>query len=247
MENRPLITLTFVSGSPGVDAELYERFMQWVDEVYIPIGMKSSDITGTDRCQIVKESPEYPQAGTIRHCANFEAWERYQKLPEREAIRGDLSAWENRGVQETIWSAGYELERSFRSIPRLQENRADTKIDNAPIMHLEGYRLSAEEQEKYGKWLSDYGYNVFIPLFIRLPGFKGYDFFKDKGLKRRETREVEYPSNLSIFYFENLKAYEDYKKSQELVIFQKALRTVFPRGLKYKWYVQYQLVKSWRK
>lgn len=35
--------------------------------------------------------------------------------------------------------------------------------------------------------------------------------------------------------------------SRELVIFQKFLKTVFPRGLIYKWDVQYQLAKSWRK
>jgi hypothetical protein len=61
------------------------------------------------------------------------------------------------------------------------------------------------------------------------------------------ARERECPSNLSIMYFENLKSYEAYTKSQELVIYQKALRTVFPAGLNYKWYVQYQLDRNWRK
>ena len=48
-------------------------------------------------------------------------------------------------------------------------------------------------------------------------------------------------------YFGDIKSFETYAKSAALVAFNKALRTVFPYGLNYKWYVEYQLVKSWRK
>jgi hypothetical protein len=42
-------------------------------------------------------------------------------------------------------------------------------------------------------------------------------------------------------------SFENYRKSPELVAFQKAIRNVFPNGLSLKWYVQYQLMQSWRK
>lgn len=233
---------------PGVDAELLRRFRQWVIEVYSPMLLKISAVTGVDNYQIVRESPQYPSYGSIVHHQNLKMLEDSLNAPERNAVFEEFSNWAKRGVQEGIWARAYELTRSFRSEPRLLGSRADSRIDNAPIMHLEGHHLSPEEQEKYSKWLSDYGYNVFIPLFVKFPGLKGYDCYQDTGLKSGlPARESEYPPCLSIVYFENLKAFEDYTKSPELVTFQKAIRAVFPLGLELKWYVQYQLVKSWRK
>jgi hypothetical protein len=60
-------------------------------------------------------------------------------------------------------------------------------------------------------------------------------------------REQEYPRYLSVIYFENMPDIDNYEKSTELAALQKSLRGVFPRGLNYKWYVQYQLTKSFKK
>jgi hypothetical protein len=247
MGNMPVIYMSFVRPTPGADAEMIERRRRWTTEVYIPMNMKITGVTGYDTYRILKESPEYPSSGSIGHYENPKAWEDSEKSPERIAVREEHDAWEKRGVREGIWAAAYELERSFRKESGSSGDRADTKIENAPIMHLEAYRPTPEEQEKYVKWLSNFGYE-FVPLFMKLAGLKGYDFFKDTGHEvMGEVRETEYPAYLSIQYFENLKSFEDYTKSKELVIFQKALRNVFPRGLNYKWYVQYQLAQSWRK
>ena len=247
MENAPVIMMSFGSPTPGTDVELYERFEQWVIEVYIPMRMKFVERMGTDFCQIIQESFEYPRNGTVSHYKNLDSWENSQKTQERNAVMEEIRSWQNRGVMEQIWSPVYELERSFRGDQKLEGDRVDTRIADAPIMHLEGYRLSSIEQKKYENWLAEHGYNVFIPLFVKLPGIRGYDTYKITGSRFVEAREIEYPSHLSIVYFENLKAYEDYARSRELMVFQKALRSVFPLGPNVKWHVQYQLVKSWRK
>jgi heme-degrading monooxygenase HmoA len=196
----------------------------------------------------IPNRPEYPLFGGILHYENNEIRESYRKTPESQAMRGEITAWTKRGIVDYIWRISYELIKSIRS-GAISSFKEGTIIDNAPIMHIEAYLLSPEEEEKYAKWLNEYGFNIFLPLFLKVPGLKGYDCFKclndTKG--SGEARETKYPPFLSIVYFENQEAFENYTKSAELVVFQKGLRNVFPRGPVYKWYVQYKLNQSLRK
>jgi hypothetical protein len=116
-------------------------------------------------------------------------------------------------------------------------------------MHLEAYRLSREDQEKFNKWFTEYGLNIFIPLFVKQPGVKGYDYYKltEFQVRAMNARETEYPAFLSVVYFENIQAFEKYEQSPELTTFNKTMRNVFPLGLNHSWYVQYQLIHSLRK
>jgi len=84
---------------------------------------------------------------------------------------------------------------------------------------------------------------------MKLPGIKGYDFFKDTGIRVVPTfREKDYPTYLSVVYFQDVKAFENYEKSTEVATLRKNLMQVFPPlGPNFKWYVQYRLEKSLRK
>jgi len=95
--------------------------------------LKNTGISGADRYQIIRESPEYPRRGTVTHYVGLKACEDELKSPERDAVRDELSAWENRGVREGIWSAVYELVRGFRSEPSSSGIKADTKIAGGRI------------------------------------------------------------------------------------------------------------------
>jgi len=248
MENRPIITISANSPAPGADAEVYERHLKWRLEVYGPLTLKIPEVLGHDQYKIVKENREYPFIVNLVHYKNVKDWSAFAPSSIGTGITKDLRSWEERGIVEFIWHPAYALLRSFRSNPSSSSSNETTMIENAPIMYLEAFRLSQEEQEKYHKWFTDYGCNLFMPLIMKLPGLLGYDWYEDTGLRRRqELRELEYPRYLSIIYFENLKAYEDFIKSPELAALQKSMRNVFPRGLNLKWHVQYQLEKSWKK
>lgn len=247
MGNRPAINFGARSPAPGADAEAYGRYRKWWLEVYSQILIKSPKMLGNDHYQIVRVNLEYPEMIMINHYKNLEDMRTHWASSESAITNKEVDSWRERGIIEQIWSAAYALMRSFRSSPASTGNE-DTRIDNAPIMHMEAYRLSPEEQERYAKWFYEYGPPIFIPLFMKLPGLKGYDFYEDTGLRRRQdARELKNPKYLSIIYFESMKAYEDFIKSPELAGFHKAMRSVFPRGLKYEWYVQYQLIQSRRK
>lgn len=115
-------------------------------------------------------------------------------------------------------------------------------------MHIEAYRFSAGDAAKYEKWFAEYAFNIFIPLFMKLPGIKGYDHYKDTGIRIAQAfREKDYPAYMSIAYLDNLEAFRNYEKSPELANFRKNLKNVFPDGKGYQWWVQYQLIKNWRK
>jgi hypothetical protein len=247
MENAPVININFINIAPSVDEDTAGRYEKWVKEAYMPIIMKTVEITGADRYALVRSSREYPSMGVVRHYGNMVTFENYSRTSVNKDINEDLNAWSKRGVREGAWSAAYELVHGFRAGASFQGEIKDTKIENAPLMHLEGYRMSLEEAERFNKWFDTYS-RVFMPLFIKNCGLKGYDYFKYSGLAPAvSAKETEYPSHISILYFENIEAFEHFDRSSEQSSFQSALRTIFPLGLNYKWYVQYRLTQSWRK
>ncbi len=247
MENTSAIGLTFRSPAPGADLDVWNRYLKWSTEVYAPMMVKLPMVSAMYHYRIIRETPEYPLYGTITPSKNKEGRESFYRTPERIAIESEITAWTKSGIVDYFWRVSYELMKSIRSGP-FSKFEEGIIIDNAPFIHLEAYLLSLEQEEKYGKWLNDYGFNVFLPLFLKVPGLKGYDCFKCFDVKGvAEARETKYPLYLSIVYFENQEAFDNYAKSAELVVLQKGLRNVFPRGPIYKWYVQYKLVQSLRK
>jgi hypothetical protein len=248
MDVKPFITMIFNSATPAADHEISERYNQWANEFYLPLYVKIPGVTGADRYAIVQPNPQYPEAGSFFHVESLGAWENVSRSPERLAINADLLAWEKRHVREYIWMAGYQLVKSIRSkIIESRENK-DTKIEKAPFMHLEAYHLAPADRERFFNWFSEFGWNGCVPLLVKLPGLKGYDFLENAEIKPViPVREMDYPPYLSIMYFEDKASFENYTHSQELAIFQKTMRNVFPLGLGLEWYVQYQLIKSFRK
>jgi hypothetical protein len=165
------------------------------------------------------------------------------------AIQAELKAWTERGIVEFIWRARYVLLKSLKKTPTTPPLQVTAQQQNT-IIHLEAYCLTGEKEVLYGKWLQEYGFGVFFPLFLRMPGITGFDCFQHLDVKANpagRARVTKYPLYLSLVTFENLEAFDNYTRSAELAASQKALRNIFPLGLDYRWYVQYQLVRSWRK
>jgi hypothetical protein len=250
MENKPIFNISLVSRTPGADPEVFARYQKWVTEVYIPMFIKIPEVTGVDRYHIIRETLQYPSWGSANHYTNRQGFENQMKNLVVMSLQEDLAAWVKRGIRDSIWSAAYEQIKSYRSGSAFPVNKLDTRIDNAPIMSLEAFSLSPEQEDKYFEWFNEYGCNIFLPFFIKFPGLKGYDWYQYLGSgfgRRSGTRVENYPKYLSALYFDNIQAFNDFVNSQELASFLKAMRSVFPRGLEYRWYVQYQLTQSWRK
>jgi hypothetical protein len=247
MENAPVIHIAANKVLP----EYRERYMGWVFEAYWPLLMKSTWLKAIDTFSIVKENPEYNITMTIFYFDSLNSSDNYRKSAEYAAWVKDLATTWQPARAEIFWRARYEQIASFKNTLDISLNIKGEKTPNPPVILLEGYRLSPETEEKYNTWFAKWGHEVYIPLLMKLSGLKQYVQYRlasyniTDGLAPR--RPVEYPPYLNIFTFENLKACEEYEKSLELAALKGATQALLPRGLDYKWYVQYQLMKSWRK
>jgi heme-degrading monooxygenase HmoA len=246
VENNPAIFVTSASPVPGADAVVWERHLRWANEVYMPLQMKIPECTGYDAYRVIREHPDYGIRLSLNHYHSLRDYKTAQEAAEQKAIIGEIESWRERGIRDQFWSAAFALLKSYRNRPVFNIDNRDTRIENAPIIHLEAYRLSAAELEQYLKWFNDFAGPVFMPLIMKLPGLAGYDWYKDTGLRTRQG-EWEYPEFFSLIYFENFEAFDNYTKSPELAGFQKALRSLIPRRLGYVWYIQYELTHSLRK
>jgi hypothetical protein len=248
MESPPVVTMLFSSPAPGVDPVLFDRFMKWQLEVYAPLTMQQPHILSWAHYKIVKETPQYPSYGYIMHYTSKEEADKNDAMPALKAVMADTASWLKQGIFERFWRARYELLKSGGNRPEAGLS-AKAVNKSAALAHLEACVLSPEEEAKYGEWLEQYGFNIFLPLQLDVPGLIGYEIFKyttsnlDYYMSGK-AKETSYPPYLSIIYFDSAGAFENYTSSAELVMYQKALRNVFPLGPLYKWYVQYQLVKS---
>jgi len=136
---------------------------------------KLPEIKAIERYSIINRNPEYPSNGSIAYYDRLEDWEKRLAAPDEVSIRvrQDLAAWQKRKVMEFIWSATYRLLAKYRTDKVTTENKMDTRIENATVMHMEAYRLSEEDHKKYNKWLEEFAFNIFGPCSYRFRVLKG--------------------------------------------------------------------------
>jgi hypothetical protein len=249
MEDAPTIRII----SRRLQPEYDEKYHQWLLGAYYPLLINVPGFEQIAHYRIVKENPQYNRQLGIFHYKNRE--DQLKPRSDQRLIDVQKDAETTFGGRyELLWFVAYQQIANYkRDTPKTATNEMP-EVEDSPVIHLEGYYFSNPEQERYDTWFSKWGQEVFIPLMIRLPGLKEYIRYKliDPGLTglldfNHSKRPIEYPTCLSIITFENIKAFENYESSLELAAFKSAVQAPFPLGLNYQWYVQYQLVKSWRK
>jgi hypothetical protein len=146
----------------------------------------------------------------------------------------------------TLWSALFELKMSFRNgAVFTPPGKEITAANSAPIIYLSAFDVSPFLHDKYEEWFSHWGYDIFLPLFMKLPGITGYDLYKFIQIHKHTTTSKllanDYPVFVSILYFEKPNDLENFKKSRELAAFQKVMLADFSGALNTKWDVAYEL------
>jgi hypothetical protein len=240
MESTPLITIAATTTSPADE----ERYRKWIDEVYSPLTLKYNLSSGMDVYTLVKENAEYPQRISLICHSAFGEWNNYISSPVWADIRKDAYTTFKR---EVIWMGVYQLTRSFHGVLSLRDEKQTTFVDDAPVMHLLGLKLSVEKEE-FNAWFKEWGAKVYVPIMMKLPGLKAANFYTFTGRSSQpEIKDPGYPDFLSLWYFDTLAAFHNFEESPELMAFMKSLKSDFPGGVSLKWNVQYELYKSFRK
>jgi len=248
MENAPTIRIRTIR----FKHEYEERYRNWLLEAYFPLLITIPGIEELDYYQTVKKNPIYAKNLSIFHYANQRTAVEIRSDQRWKDITKDAETWGGR--IETVWMPAYQQITIIKKDLTNQIRNPISEADKSMIIHMEGYAFSNPEQEIYDAWIDKSGQEAFIPLMMRLPGLREFTLYKlidvdPTGLTDvfRTKRPVEYPSRLSILTFDNLKAFDNYENSLELAAYNRAIEAPFPFGLNYQWYVQYQLVRSYKK
>jgi len=242
MENAPHIMLV----GRNIPADSEDRYFKWYDEVYNILYMKIPGYAGIDNYRVAKQTLDYPGIFSIQHLKNRRSVEEASKNPDRQALQKDHNATFYR--IEWVWHEVYFLIGSFRNDSNSPEA---TIVENAPIIHIDGYRVPTAEHGKYNQWFIKWASRIYIPLIMNSPGLTAYNCFKLSDFSMRFPGhtyiEAEIPSYVSISYFDNTQSFEQYEASPANAALRRSMELELPGGLNRIWSVEYQLRKSWRK
>jgi hypothetical protein len=227
-----------------------EKWSKWYEASFSPMLMSSGLFLGTDWLDKIEGNPEMAKHITLWYLDNVGSHLDFANSPEWAAYLKDMNTtWG--GKYENDWSAVYLLAKRIGRAP--YDRQTDTAIEDSSVVYLEGLTLLPNEWDNYHRWLYEWGYQYYLPLILKVPGVNEYSRWLFYNIRNGgfptpmpPEEEAKYPADLSVFYFDDMKAFQDFEKSKELLLYRKAIKSEFP-DLSYKWGASYQLHKSWRK
>ncbi len=247
MENAPVICLAGKTVPPALE----EKFNMWRGGTYNPLFLKVPGMKGLDDYTIIKKTLELPGQLEIYH--NGLDFESYKKnvptFKGNQDIARDMMVTFKSVV--SFWLNVYELMGSFRNRLGSVETKDDTVVDEAQIIHIEGYKLPASEHAKYDNWFNVWASRIYVPLLLKVPGVKASNFFRLMDYQSplyawAHFVESDMPPFISVTYFENAASLDGFNQSVEFAAFRHDMELEFPGNLKTIWNTEYQLFSSHR-
>jgi hypothetical protein len=114
------------------------------------------------------------------------------------------------------------------------------EMDNQPVIHIVGRNFKPEDEDRQNEFYQNWFYKTYVPLLGNVTGLRGVDRYQVV------KESPKYPKYIQIFRFDNLKAFQEFDKNEELNAVRRSVDANFP-GTDYAWWVQYQRTISWRK
>lgn len=242
-------------------AEDVEKWNKWVPASTALMEMSSDALLGMERSFHLEEKFTYVSLNFYKDMENYFS---FLRSPERNAMEKDFKiTWG--GKVERTWRALYFVVRRLNLFQRNPIDKGEIvdkatylkqfKEDEAPVLVLKGLSLSTLDWEKYNAWMNEWGYDIFLPMLLKAPGIIEYCRCWLSNVRRESLGppnpshniNPEFPQDLSIIYFENIKAYQNFLISKELAVYEKTLVTAFPNELNYRWDVAFRLARRFTK
>jgi hypothetical protein len=240
MENTPVINVAAAKAPFSEE----ERYRKWLYEAYYPLLIRYHLLSGLDVYTITKENGDYPTHMSIYHYTGFSEWENHINSTVWQDILKDVHTTFHRDI---IWMGVYQIISSFHNISLRPEEKAITLVEDATILHVSGFKLSIEK-EKFNEWFKGKGSRIYMPILMKVPGLKAVNSYSFTNRSTEpEVRDPGYPELLFFWYFDSLKSFHDFEESPELAAFNESIKSTFSDGLTPRWYVQYELFKSFRR
>jgi len=243
-------------------AEFLGDYFKWAKASFAPMLMSTGYFLGVERGVPIEDKLISRRRLSIGYYKDLESYLAHMATPEQDAYYKDINTtW---GGKFERSSSTYLVVRRLKGVQSIPINKGDI-VDkdtylkefaegSEPIVLLRGLGLNSDDWEKYDAWVKEWGYKIYIPLLLKIPGVIEYCrcwlsnvWREGPVVKPGITINTEYPQDLSIIYFENLKAYQNFQKSKELEVYDKNLAAAFPGGLNYKWNNAFQLMVRFSK
>jgi hypothetical protein len=244
MENRPVISFT----GRTAPADIEEKWTMWREGAYIPLYLKAPGVRCIDTYKIIRKTHDLPDYIFIFHGDNFENFKKRQETnQEVAAIDRDMNITFR--TVEQFWRNVYELIRSFRNNGAAVKSM-ESIVDDAQVISIEGYKLPANEYDKYESWFIKWASRIYVPMLLRVSGVKACNFFrlldyKSPNWANDPVIEKDMPRYMSVTYYDNLKLAEDFRQSLDYIAFRRNMELEFA-SLKTVWDTEYQLFSSHR-
>jgi hypothetical protein len=230
-----------------------EKYIKWRGGAYTPMIMAKTAYAGIEHYQVVTENRDYPFTFTLTYFQNLEDRLNSLRTPEYIAYQKDMRTTYS-GKYQYRWSTLYQLVKRVSAGGIAFDKDRDYSPEKAPVILLYGVSFPPDDWERYHQWFNDWGNSIYVPVLLKVPGvieFSRFWLFSTSGgrstPKPGDTLNTDYPQDLAIIYFENLKAYENFAPSREFAAFNKNLAAEFHNGLNYKWNAVYRLMGRWTK
>jgi hypothetical protein len=243
--------------------EAYKDYDKWSKNSLALMLMSSIYRLGMDRWVRLEDRAAYRNWVSASYYSDFEGFIVDSHGLQRTAFSQDVhSTWKDK--YENSWRSVYFLVRRLKgpSVTEIDKGKIIDKTthfrefleEDAPVVLLKGLVLSPEQWERYDDWVNEWGYDIYIPLLLKIPGISEYSRWWLSNIRRdgrppqpEITDTSGFPQDLSIIIFDNLKAYQNFCQSKELAAFNKTLSTAFPEGLNYTRDQAYLLLRRWSK
>jgi hypothetical protein len=225
MENVPVIHI--VASSPRL--EDIAKLTLWYNDVHVPMLMKYG-VKSAERFKILTKNSDYPTFLGIYHYENLQGYENRQSPAATAEIAKDVQAtWPNGyGIRWRVW---YVEHRKW-SAP------GAASLGTGAVIHIVGVNgPGLGKDAEFNRWYD----TTHVPWLMKT------------GTIMQSVRyqiiqpNKDYPAYLAVYYFENPKAFEAFSNHPERLAAIKELDEHWPNGIGRMWWVQYQMMKGWKR
>jgi hypothetical protein len=112
-------------------------------------------------------------------------------------------------------------------------------MENAPVISFVSRYFLPGDEAKHNDYYEKWFFDAYVPFLAENVGLRGAERY------RIIHDNPDYPRYMQLWYFNNLKEYQAFEKSDELMAILSAMDANFP-GTDFRWWVQYRVVKSWQ-
>lgn len=238
MANGPVIMVMGTECPP----EIEEAWSRWYTEKHVPDVLKFSGIRNATRYRIrpgqAKANPECPKYVAIYEYENWQAVEGYNNSPQRQAAVKDWNDnWAPKGAR-LAWRIYYQPIKSWPG--GIQPERPS-------VILLVGTECEAGLDDEWNRWYNE----RHVPDLLKFKDMKKASRYHilnpDKPAAGVAAESAaQYPTYLTIYEFDSLKAVDAYNRSPALeVAHADWVGNWENKGARLVWRACYEPIKSW--